>query len=216
LDDTKRNLQLLENVLCGARDCIIKLNVSQSSERASARVGADFDVSSCKFPDGDAGEALMLWGAWKDSMHYEQIASATDACMHAAGALTLGVVLRIEEHQGQYEGMEKTLCAAGKAVDREAALHACNPMLLVPVTPLFRAAENLVLAMQARVSVLQHACTVYDGAFHLHEAESQCLDATGAKYVEMQQARGEQGTLESSSKAQQRQTDGAAPGACRG
>ncbi len=189
LTNEKNNLQRLERALGAARDCIIKLNGHQSNP--STRVGAGFKATSCKF--GDVDEALRLWGAWKGSMQYEEMAKATDACMQAARAAcaqSFGGILGMEEEQQQqqYDGMKEALGAAGKAVDCEAALHACTPMLLVPLTPLFRAAENLVLAMQARVAVLQHACTLYDRAFHLLEAQSQCLDGTGAKYIEMQRA----------------------------
>jgi hypothetical protein len=189
LSHEKNKLQRLQRALGSARDCVIKLNEHQSNP--SARVGAGFKATSCKF--GDVDEALRLWGAWKDSMPYEEIANATDACMQVArAACAQGVagVLGTEEQQQQqlYVGMKDALGAAGKAVDREAALHDCTPMLMVPVTPLFRAAENLVLSMQARVAVLQHACTLYDNACHLLEAQSQCLDGTGPKYIEMQRA----------------------------
>jgi hypothetical protein len=202
VSDAQTHLQLLESAVVAARECIIQLNVGQSDATAGQRVGADFDATSCK--QGDVQQALSLWRAWKDTMCYEDVAKATDTCMQAAHAVCtqrLGAVFGIDTNQqehGQYERIKEALATAADAVDSEAALHACNPMRLVPVTPLFRAAESLVLAMKALVAVLQHACTVYDTAFYAHEAEMQCLDATGARYVEMQQA---VSTVQAASKA---------------
>ncbi len=56
------------------------------------------------------------------------------------------------------------------------------------MTPLCRAAENLIHDLKAHTAVLQEACNVYDFTFHVHEAESQCLDGDGTKYIERQQA----------------------------
>lgn len=184
LADADSRMQQLQVALDKARDCIIKYNVNQGD--VSARMGADWKSSSSSHEG--VSEALSLWESWKASMHYEQVAEATDACMQqsiAACAAGLGALLGVE-HEARRQKTEKvqeTLMAAGKAADSEAALHSSNPLLLVPATPLTRAAEHLLQTMKAQVASLQHASIVYDDVLRLHNAESQCLDLHGEKYT---------------------------------
>ena len=194
LADANSRMQQLRSALDAARDCVIKYNVNQHD--VSVCMGASFNVASGS--SADVFEALSLWQKWKAGMHYEhyeQVAEVTDACMKQSvaacaeglGAL-LGVDMQQQQHQQKAERFKETLIAAGKAADTEAALHESNPILLVPVTPLIRAAEHILQGISARVDALQRACTIYEGVLRLHDAESQCLDLQGGKYAMKQKA----------------------------
>lgn len=176
-------LQLLRDALDAARDCVVKYNVNQRD--VSDTMGALFDASSSG--SCDVVRALSWWQEWKASMHYEQVAGATDACMKQAITACsegLSAMLGVDnQQQEKAEKVKEALKAVGKASDCEAALHASNPMLLVPVTPLMRAAEQLLQATSAQVTALQHVCTVYDDILRLHDTESQCLDLHGEKFA---------------------------------
>ncbi len=180
-------MKQLRSALDAARDCVVKYNVNQGD--ISQCMGAFIHISSSS--SADATEALRLWQKWRASMHYEQVAEATDTCMKqtvAACAEGLAALLGVDTQQQKAERFKEILIAASKAADSEAVLHASNPMLLVPVTPLMRAAEHMLHGTAARVEALQKACTVYDAVLRLHDAESQCLDMNGGRYALKQKA----------------------------
>jgi hypothetical protein len=190
LAEARSHAQHLGDALGAARECVVTYNVKQGE--VCGHMGAAFEASCTEALDAEA--ALMAWQEWKGSMQYESVAAGTNPRMQAAVAagsqrgLAAMLGMHGQQQQQEEEGGAEALVAAGEAVDSGAALHACNPMALVPAMPLVRAAERLMQAAQARVTALQNACTVYEGTLRVHEAESQCLDMQGGKYALKEQA----------------------------
>ncbi len=195
LGEGRDRVQVLQGALAEARDCVIKYNLPLTD--VSVRMGASFDTASCQ--DADTAVALGLWQEWKQSLPFERVAAATDACMqkvHDEWSQGLMALLGIgNQQQQQLEGAEEhttsikdTLVAAGKAVDEEALVPTSSPMLVVPMAPLMTAAERLLQAMEGRIAALQSACTMYEGFRSMHDAENKCLDVHGKAYTRQLQA----------------------------
>jgi hypothetical protein len=202
LQSSKNDVDEVRHALEASRQSTIDFNLRH--EGKCARMGSALQFSA--YQQYDVVLVLHLWREWKESLMFEATVNATDEAMKAANSACmcgLESVLCIVESDMSRDDDNKQDCdhvtadtelvrhafiAAGQAMDKEMFLYETDHVSMVPLTPLLRAAENVLASATAQQVALERACAVYDTMRTLHNAEARFLHVSSVECQRKEQA----------------------------